>query len=76
MRNPKHLYSQRIESLLYSTMSDGVVTSGAPAGVGGRSRLYGHCLGRRYTPAAMALTTPALDGALFICPSPATERRA
>lgn len=52
--------------VVYSLLSMGVVTLRLPAGVGGQNRLLGHCSGRGYTPAAKALTTPALDDALFI----------
>lgn len=61
-------YSNSWRSSVYSTLSGGVVSPGAPAGTGGRSRIYGHCSRRGCTPAAKAHTTPAVNDALFLCP--------
>ena len=75
-RNFQNPHSKESPGAVYSTMSGGVVSPGAPACTSGRSCIIGHCLRRGRTPASKALTTPALDDALFFCPQPETERRA
>ena len=76
MKNLQNPHSKTSHGAVYSILSGGVVSPGAPACTSGRSRIYGHCSRRGRTPASKALTPPALDGALFFCPKPETERMA